>query len=205
VGNTRPICRIGVGTRKTLSMRRATSTSQNVQRQWDSLNSTMILSTALVTECLVCRGLRIDWRAARGLISSVLSECPRGGAEKINLTEYSAYLSRIVRADERTRTADLLITSDPSGVAEGCRVLQIPQIWAAFSALSCWILPRIAFPVVSEWCQFLSGTGVIRSSMLVLLRTSWTLNQIVRPTFSCSLHAAWPLSSRVEPNPALIP
>jgi len=27
--------------------------------------------------------------------------------------EYSAYLSRIGRADERTRTADLLITSKP--------------------------------------------------------------------------------------------
>jgi hypothetical protein len=65
VGNTRPICRIGVGTRKTPSMRRASRTSQNDQRQWDSLNSTMILSTALVTECLVWRGLRIDRRTAR--------------------------------------------------------------------------------------------------------------------------------------------
>jgi hypothetical protein len=43
VGNTLPFCRIDVGTRKTLSMRRATRTSQHVQRQWDSLNSTMIL------------------------------------------------------------------------------------------------------------------------------------------------------------------
>ena len=32
------------------------------------------------------------------------------------------------RADERTRTADLLITSDHSGVAGGCRGLQIPHI-----------------------------------------------------------------------------
>jgi hypothetical protein len=32
------------------------------------------------------------------------------------------------RADERTRTADLLITSDNSGVAEVCTGLQIPQI-----------------------------------------------------------------------------
>ena len=31
------------------------------------------------------------------------------------------------RADERTRTADLLITSDNSGVAEVCRSLQIPH------------------------------------------------------------------------------
>jgi hypothetical protein len=32
------------------------------------------------------------------------------------------------RADERTRTADLLITSDHSGVAGVCRRLQIPHI-----------------------------------------------------------------------------
>ena len=32
-----------------------------------------------------------------------------------------------MRADERTRTADLLITSDPSGVAGGCLGLQIPH------------------------------------------------------------------------------
>jgi hypothetical protein len=31
-------------------------------------------------------------------------------------------------ADERTRTADLLITSDRSGVAGVCRGLQIPHI-----------------------------------------------------------------------------
>jgi hypothetical protein len=31
------------------------------------------------------------------------------------------------RADERTRTADLLITSDQSGVAGTCRGLQIPH------------------------------------------------------------------------------
>ena len=32
------------------------------------------------------------------------------------------------RADERTRTADLLIASDRSGVAGVCRDLQIPHI-----------------------------------------------------------------------------
>jgi hypothetical protein len=31
-------------------------------------------------------------------------------------------------ADERTRTADLLITSDQSGVAEACTGMQIPHI-----------------------------------------------------------------------------
>jgi hypothetical protein len=42
--------------------------------------------------------------------------------------EYLAYLSRIGRAGQRTRTADLLITSDHSGVAGGCRGLQMPHI-----------------------------------------------------------------------------
>jgi hypothetical protein len=57
------------------------------------------------------------------------------------------------RADERTRTADLLITSDRSGVAGACRGLQIPHIYAVFSSLACCALHRIAFPVVSEWYQ----------------------------------------------------
>jgi hypothetical protein len=43
-------------------------------------------------------------------------------------SKYSAYLRRIVRADERTRTADLLITSDPSHVAGVCLGLQIRHI-----------------------------------------------------------------------------
>jgi hypothetical protein len=58
------------------------------------------------------------------------------------------------RADERTRTADLLITSEPSGVAEVCTGMQIPHIYAAFSSLGCPVLHCIALPVVSEWCQF---------------------------------------------------
>ena len=41
---------------------------------------------------------------------------------------FSAYLWAIKRADERTRTADLLITSDRSGVAGLCTRLQIPHI-----------------------------------------------------------------------------
>src|SRR5215217_8045936 len=57
------------------------------------------------------------------------------------------------RADERTRTADLLITSDPSGVAGGCPGLQLPHSQAGCSAQGCWVLHRIAFPVVSEWYQ----------------------------------------------------
>jgi hypothetical protein len=41
------------------------------------------------------------------------------------------------RADERTQTADLLITSDNSRVAGVCRGLQMPHIYAAFSAPGC--------------------------------------------------------------------
>jgi len=39
-----------------------------------------------------------------------------------------AFCRYFVRADERTRTADLLITSDRSGVAGVCTGLQIPHI-----------------------------------------------------------------------------
>ena len=39
--------------------------------------------------------------------------------------EFYLQNARKKRADERTRTADLLITSDPSGVAGGCTGLQI--------------------------------------------------------------------------------
>ena len=42
--------------------------------------------------------------------------------------EYSASLSRLRRADERTRTADLFITNDNSHVAGVCTGLQIPHI-----------------------------------------------------------------------------
>src|SRR5215203_3633209 len=57
------------------------------------------------------------------------------------------------RADERTRTAFLLITSDNSCVAGVCSGLQTPHIKAVSSSLDCPVLHRIAPPVVSEWCQ----------------------------------------------------
>jgi hypothetical protein len=65
-------------------------------------------------------------------------------------SEYSAYLSRLKRTDERTRTADLLITSDRSRVAGVCRQLQNSHSYADFSASGCPMLHRIAFPVVSR-------------------------------------------------------
>ena len=57
------------------------------------------------------------------------------------------------RADERTRTAHLLITSVRSVVAECCRGLHIPHIYAGFLSLPCHALHCIALPMVSEWYQ----------------------------------------------------
>ena len=43
-------------------------------------------------------------------------------------SEYSAYLSRLWRADERTRTALLFVTSDNSCVARVCTCVQVPDM-----------------------------------------------------------------------------
>jgi hypothetical protein len=51
---------------------------------------------------------------------------------------------RVQRADERTRTADLLITSVRSVVAEGCTGLQIPHRWWDFFSLDCTVLQGVA-------------------------------------------------------------
>jgi hypothetical protein len=58
-------------------------------------------------------------------------------------------MSQEQRADERTRTAFPLFTSDHSGVAGVCTGLQFPHIQAAFSSPVCYVLHRIAVPVVS--------------------------------------------------------
>src|SRR5215218_1362293 len=50
----------------------------------------------------------------------------------------------IKRADERTRTADLLITSVRSVVAGRCRGLQIPHKQRAFCSLHCPPLQGVA-------------------------------------------------------------
>src|ERR671932_203214 len=50
----------------------------------------------------------------------------------------------MVRADERTRTADLLITSVRSMVAERCTHLQIPHRQRVFCSLDCLVLQGIA-------------------------------------------------------------
>jgi hypothetical protein len=58
----------------------------------------------------------------------VVSSAPNDESETSQNPEYSAYLRAKQRADERTRTADLLITSDHSDVAGVCRGLQMPHI-----------------------------------------------------------------------------
>jgi hypothetical protein len=57
-----------------------------------------------------------------------VSEHPRHISIRFSDYEYLAYISPIKRADERARTADLLITSDNSRVAEVCTGLQFPHI-----------------------------------------------------------------------------
>jgi hypothetical protein len=60
-----------------------------------------------------------------------------------NLQIYE-HLQEKCRADERTRTAFLLITSVRSVVAEHCTGLQIPHRQRVFSALYCPLLQGIA-------------------------------------------------------------
>jgi hypothetical protein len=62
-----------------------------------------------------------------------------------------AYISRIERADERTRTADLLITSDKSSVARGSLAVQNPCKAALIYLKHPSATPSPALPVVSEW------------------------------------------------------
>jgi hypothetical protein len=77
------------------------------------------------------------------------------------LSKYLAYLSRFKRADERTRTADLLITSDNWRVAGSSRVVQN----ACKPALIYLQLPSATsgptLPVVSEWYQRTRGYQAI--------------------------------------------
>jgi hypothetical protein len=49
-----------------------------------------------------------------------------------------------MRADERTRAAFLLITSDNSGIAETCRGLHGPANPAYLSCILCSALPSVA-------------------------------------------------------------
>src|SRR5215213_809176 len=62
--------------------------------------------------------------------------------------------AELERADERTRTADLLITSDYSALQEFAGACKSPYLSRFLFPLPCSVLHRIAFPVVSEWCQY---------------------------------------------------
>jgi hypothetical protein len=69
----------------------------------------------------------------RSMTVGTLSPCSARSNELLRTplersSDYSAYLRRFERADEQTRTADLLTTSDPSGVAGVCTGLQMPHI-----------------------------------------------------------------------------
>src|SRR5918995_1125383 len=67
------------------------------------------------------------------------------------------------RADERTRPAFLLITSDNSGVAGCCSMLRKAIIEADSFAGGCPLFPHVARSVVSRWCQSASGRPLITS------------------------------------------
>jgi hypothetical protein len=59
------------------------------------------------------------------------------------------------RADEQTRTADLISLRVMHQALPGCAGrLQNPHIQALLLYVPCPWLHRIAFPVVSEWYQF---------------------------------------------------
>ena len=58
----------------------------------------------------------------------VASKSHRIISSNLLYSKKSAYLRRFGRADERTRTADLLITVDNSRIAGLCTGLQIPHI-----------------------------------------------------------------------------
>ena len=60
----------------------------------------------------------------KGAAASLLLPMPRHPSWRFY---FLTHLQVKERADERTRTADLLITSDRSRVAEGCTELQIPH------------------------------------------------------------------------------
>ena len=65
----------------------------------------------------------------------MVSKSPRPATEGFPFFEYSVYLSRIKRADERTRTADLLITSELLYLLSYVglfRLVSIPQLYLAF-------------------------------------------------------------------------
>jgi ABC-type Fe3+ transport system permease subunit len=61
---------------------------------------------------------------------------------------------QLTQSDEQTRTADLISLRVMHQTWQGfCTSLQVSYRKAAILASACPVLHRIAFPVVSEWCQ----------------------------------------------------
>ena len=72
------------------------------------------------------------------------------GATSAPCLEFSAHLSNLGRADERTRTADLLISSVRSDVSGRCTDLQIPHEQLVLCSLPCPLLQGSAFGLGSN-------------------------------------------------------
>jgi hypothetical protein len=87
-----------------------------------------VFASSKYTLALLGRGVRpkLDYDLLGHTPVTMILEC-YSHAGSFHSYKYSAYLWAIKRADERTRTADLLITSDRSAVAEGCTGLQFPH------------------------------------------------------------------------------
>ncbi len=98
------------------------------------------------------------------------------------------------RADERTRTADLLITSDRSGVAGTCTGLQIPHFQRGFLSPGCPVLHRIAFSVVSKVSWITPRRFLCKADARLALRRSSPLGRSHKDGTSkpggCRVHEA---------------
>jgi hypothetical protein len=80
--------------------------------------------------------------------------CPTAAKPPVERAGHSTFLRYLQvrkRADERTRTADLLITSDPSRVAGGCKCRIFRGVSFLRFAVRCTVLR-------SRWCQ--SGVNI---------------------------------------------
>ncbi len=82
------------------------------------------------------------------------------------------------RVDERTRTADLLITSEKRAL-QGLQAFANPAYLKVLASLACCALRRIALPVVSEWCQLIAVNLEIHRSRV------WERMLLVLPLAFC--------------------
>jgi len=98
---------------------------------------------------------RIAGRSAADHLPSLVALYPPdvfvSGVNRSLMMNWEPLLSRVFRlgkpkkrADERTRTADLLITGVRSGVARRCKGLQIRCNYAVLTSLDCYALEEFA-------------------------------------------------------------